>query len=201
MKKNIIIIIIIIMVVLILLFLVYHFLGWQWLAGAIGGLGAVAAQNKKKGQEVIKKNDQTKKKAEKLSQDMREKDKKFKDTFFIFLILIMFIPFTVFAEDGQPPPDPSTMSREQLEEKYIEALEWAIYWRDMAFKWEELYYEVQDEFDDLKIVHESDQRLIENYQKIIQKLIGPKINLNAGVGYVPLHPDYSQIQLAVGIEF
>lgn len=179
----------------------------------------IKQRQKDSGEKVSKINKDRKErkdKADKHSEDMKAKDKKFKDTFFSILLIFFLVlsPVMANAEDGEPPPMTAENlaipdNYEDLLEKYYEMFEWGMSWRQDAYTWQERYYAEYDdgeklnlEIDYLNKELDNTTKLIETQQKMIEELLNQSgFGLSAGVNYVPLNPINSGVTFSIRKDF
>ena len=146
-------------------------------------------------------------KAEELSKNLRETDYKFRNRFFSMMLIFLLIlsPF-VMASDGEPPP----MSKEDLKipdtyeellQSYYAMFDYAMHYREIAYKYEKLYQ--QEKADSEKLLNEIEnlKMLLDMQKDMIDQLMSNNIGLSVGINYVPLHPDYSGVIVQVEYEF
>ena len=146
-------------------------------------------------------------KAEELSKNLRETDYKFRNRFFSMMLIFLLIlsPF-VMASDGAPPP----MSKEDLKipdtyeellQSYYAMFDYAMHYREIAYKYEKLYQ--QEKADSEKLLNEIEnlKMLLDMQKDMIDQLMSNNIGLSVGINYVPLHPDYSGVIVQVEYEF
>lgn len=146
-------------------------------------------------------------KAEELSEDLRKTDYKFRNRFFsIMLIFLLILSPFVMGSDGEPPP----MSKEDLKipdtyeellQSYYAMFDYAMHYREIAYKYEKLYQ--QEKADSEKLLNEIEnlKMLLDMQKDMIDQLMSNNIGLSVGINYVPLHPDYSGVIVQVEYEF
>lgn len=146
-------------------------------------------------------------KAEELSEDLRKTDYKFRNRFFsIMLIFLLILSPFVMASDGEPPP----MSKEDLKipdtyeellQSYYAMFDYAMHYREIAYKYEKVYQ--QEKADSEKLLNEIEnlKMLLDMQKDMIDQLMSNNIGLSVGINYVPLHPDYSGVIVQVEYEF
>ena len=146
-------------------------------------------------------------KAEELSKNLRETDYKFRNRFFSIMLIFLLIlsPFAI-ASDGEPSP----MSKEDLKipdtyeellQSYYDMFDYAMHYREMAYKYEKVY--LQEKADSEKLLNEIEnlKMLLDMQKNIIDQLMKHNIGLSVGINYVPVHPDYSGVIVQVEYEF
>lgn len=146
-------------------------------------------------------------KAEELSEDLRKTDYKFRNRFFSIMLIFLLIlsPFAI-ASDGEPP----SMSKEDLKipdtyeellQSYYAMFDYAMHYREIAYKYEKVYQ--QEKADSEKLLNEIEnlKMLLDMQKNMIDQLMSNNIGLSVGINYVPLHPDYSGVIVQVEYEF
>ena len=146
-------------------------------------------------------------KAEELSEDLRKTDYKFRNRFFSIMLIFLLIlsPFAI-ASDGEPP----LMSKEDLKipdtyeellQSYYAMFDYAMHYREIAYKYEKVYQ--QEKADSEKLLNEIEnlKMLLDMQKDMIDQLMSNNIGLSVGINYVPLHPDYSGVIVQVEYEF
>lgn len=158
---------------------------------------------KKKIEEVkaeAKKEEEKVKKIEKRIETRRKEAKtlaeRLKKHFNIFIIIFVVFCFSV----GVVAID--TIENLKIPETYSELLEAYRDVASIAIAYQRLYNEAEADNQALLKVIENLQSLLKVQQDIINNLLQKdKIGLFGGIGYVPLHPDYSSIMLGITFEF
>lgn len=145
-------------------------------------------------------------KAEELSEDLRKTDYKFRNRFFSIMLIFLLIlsPFAI-ASDGEPPPAKEDLkipdTYEELLQSYYAMFDYAMHYREIAYKYEKLYQ--QEKADSEKLLNEIEnlKMLLDMQKDMIDQLMSNNIGLSVGINYVPLHPDYSGVIVQVEYEF